>query len=396
MSLPLSVFRHRPRRPLACPLFVLVMLFAACIGQGAKGTRPDNICSGDILPSIVREGEGDVSGVVTPKELGCKVLNRLLQPDESPIAADRRVMWHQPVKPFLPSINTSCYSALRDVVFASNSTKSYFVLDDYCVLGEQPRAIDIRRLSIRKADLLEQANQGPKSLAENEVNQVITYWWPSAESAGGAAASPFVLHVSTDPTISMAISWGMDLTASGAHLIVGTSPTGTAGDKPTITAISTTNGSHVSVTAPADVYSGVSFNPNRTHLFVADIVHPIKILSTAVGESGLPINSSKEWRTINELSSRGDLNVSDVSFRRQTFVADGRCDVVATADGCNIFATDGKLGLLRWLKLDSPCSTAHSVVTVAAIPDDRFHGLALHEYGGELFLFVGGNLFKFK
>ncbi|GBG90395.1 hypothetical protein CBR_g50643, partial [Chara braunii] len=428
---------------------------------GAKGTRPDNICSGDILKnlnSIVDEGEGAVSAVISPKELACKVLNRL-RPDESPISADRRVMWHKPVEPFLPSINTSintsCYSALRDVVFASNSTKFYFVLDEYCV-GGQPRSINVRRLSIRKADLLEQANQGSKSLAENEVNQVITYWWPSAESAGAAAASPFVLDISTDQTNPMAISWGMDLTASGAHLIVGTSPTGTGGGKPAIAAISTTNGSHVSVTAPADVLSGLSFNPNRTHLFIADIVHPIKILSTAVGESGLPINSSKEWRTISELSGRGDLNVSDVSFRRQTFVADGRCmyfldrinsrvwgvdpllsssfsssspsaatliaeygqgggdaegydghgssfkwsgDVVATPDGCNIFATDGKLGLLRWLKLDSPCSTARSVVTLAAMPDDRFHGLALHEYGGELFLFVGdsyGNLFEFK
>ncbi|GBG77283.1 hypothetical protein CBR_g23612 [Chara braunii] len=338
------------------------------------------------------------------------------------------VLLQSPVNPFLPygpnddSNQRLCYTVMYDILTVSNSSKIYYILYEYCIIDNELRP---QRFSIRKADL-EEVHQGSKTLAEDEL---ITYWWPDTEAQGPALSRGFILTASNDANASMASLSGMDVTANEAYLIVSTRATNGV-SAPSLASISTSNGSRVSVISPVD--GGLSLNPNSTHLFLADGVVPCRILSAAVGESGLPINPG-EWNTVRQFTSMLNAN-----FGRQSFVADGRClyvrdefgdrvwgidpltsssssaatlvagselhgsddgdglsasfgsvlGTVTTADGCNVFAADFNNGLLRWLKLDSPCSTARQVVTVAKHASEGVRAVALHEYGGELLLYV--------
>ncbi|GBG89347.1 hypothetical protein CBR_g49057 [Chara braunii] len=83
----------------------------------------------------------------------------------------------------------------------------------------------------------------------------------------------------------------------------------------------------------------------------------------------------------------------------------GLLDIVATDDGCNLFcigtppspslsevsSSNSSGSSIYWVTLDSPCAASGSVKTVARADGFALHGVALHQFDGKLFLYVGSN-----
>ncbi|GBG92161.1 hypothetical protein CBR_g54513 [Chara braunii] len=225
----------------------------------------------------------------------------------------------------------------------------------------------------------------------------------------------------------MARVFCLDVNREGDQLVTVATPS--IGTQSSVVWLSTATGNRTSVEITADFVWSVAFNPKKTELFISDIDDPVRILSMGVTESGR-LDASGTWKEVSNFST-GDSNIASAVFDSSSFLPDESClyfadgdynqvwaidprsasatatlvggsgkswsvdgdgpNAVATPDGCNVFVTGQGRGLLRWLKLDAPCSKATSVQDVARYSAGGLSGLALRQAGSELSLHIGAS-----
>ncbi|GBG90860.1 hypothetical protein CBR_g51366 [Chara braunii] len=386
---------------------------------------PLSAASPDAPPSFVASPALSTSG---PKpQSGFVLSNTALLPSS-------RVVWfHTATPPFLFSRATklSCGSFVYDLAFAALSTAFYVVLGEYCFTQD---VITRHRESFWKADLA-QANHDPNGLGHEEL---LSYWWPYVEGSGSAEQTPSIQYPGLNDSSLMASVDAMVLSRTEESLIVLSNPSvNPERAYSTISTLSTENGSRSSKSLTVTAAASLTFNPNKTKLYIALAHGPVRILSTPVDESGIPIDGA-QWKEVRTFSPGDDHDIKAVMFSSQSFVSDERClyfgdsenlrvwgidplasgtpdpvlvagsgarglvdkdglnssfnnltNIVATPDGCNVFVIDYYYGVLRWLQLDSPCSLARSVTTVASY--SGLQTLRLRQSGDDHCLYVGAD-----
>ncbi|GBG90859.1 hypothetical protein CBR_g51365 [Chara braunii] len=323
----------------------------------------------------------------------------------------------------------NCRSVIRRLVFHPNGSEFYYILDENCFSND---TLLSKRMSLRKAVL--------GRIHSTDDHPVLSYWWRFAEGSGPRENSSFIWTSVDHANISMETLYSLDVTKLGDHLVM----VARSGNKEAnIVSMSLSDGYRTSVPVPAVWPESLALNPEKTRLYLADVCPPLRLLSVAATDSALPVERA-EWTTVRIFGVNSEPNISRVIFTPQSFVFAETClyfiddttdrvwgidissssdprpvagsgqkgsidgdgfsssfrslkDVVTTPDGCNVFVADYYYGLIRWLKLDSPCSTARGVETVARYTE--LSALALHQSADELSLYVGasdGSVFELK
>ncbi|GBG75968.1 hypothetical protein CBR_g21210 [Chara braunii] len=349
------------------------------------------------------------------------------------LLSSRFVWLHTATPPFLlpDTKKLSCRLSATDLVFPAQSTAFYIMLVEHCFTQGD---VTHHRYSLWKADLA-QADHDASGLGHEEL---LSYWWPYVEGSGSAEKTPFIQYAGANDTLLMAAVYAMVLTRTEESLIVLSNPSvNPEFTYSTISTLSTTNGNRSSKSLTVSTAVSLTFNPNKTKLYITQGVGPSRILSTPVQESGMPIDGA-QWQEVKTFSPGDDQDIKSIAFSSQSFVSDERClyfldienvrvwgidplasnttnpvlvagsglrglvdkdglnssfnnltDIAATPDGCNVFVIDYYYGVLRWLQLDSPCSLARRVTTVASYSE--LQTLRLRQSGDDYCLYVGAN-----
>ncbi|GBG87300.1 hypothetical protein CBR_g45359 [Chara braunii] len=338
------------------------------------------------------------------------------------------------------------------MVFVHNSTIFYYILDQRRFPPVGIPTMSHQMLSFIKGDLLPIRQGGGGNPGGNDsliVPEVISYWWPYDTPDGSPISTPVLFNASENGS-DLALVHGMEITGSGSHLVLSTvrrEPNHLPGAS-RLTFLSVGDGRRNSTLLPAaDRLWDLSYNPPKTDLLMIDKQKPARLLSIPVDDDGMPVNASALTIVKTFLSSSGSDSLEEVDMSRQCFVSKGSCmyfreetrgmlyaidtkstsrrithiaggpgsdplgdgptlnasfsdlrDMVVTPDGCNIFVSELE-GYVRWIKLNVPCQAGGMVETVARHNSARLWGLALHDYAGRLYLYVGtddGRLFELE
>ncbi|GBG93162.1 hypothetical protein CBR_g59765 [Chara braunii] len=341
-----------------------------------------------------------------------------------------------------------CGSAIFHLVVAEPSQVDmeadkamiYYVLDELCIAPNASitdRAISIRNASFSLAD------RSPSLLNAHDNNTLVTYWWPASSPNGTKVSERQLLKLGLNMSSWVAVKtvfyYGLDLSRSQSNLVVSSQPYD-VGRMRIITSVSVIDGSRSSIDLGLSSLESLALDPANNTLYISDNIVPSpKILSVPVSESGLPTARGDQSQV---LGTFGDTKVSSIRFGPNSFVSGGSCmyfrddqqqrvwgfdprrsssssdatlvagsghDVqnvddanttfyrmqalVATPDGCNLFVTDemGGTGMVRWLKLERPCSLATRVEVVANHTGIGSSSLALHVAEGRVILFLGSS-----
>ncbi|GBG67381.1 hypothetical protein CBR_g518 [Chara braunii] len=373
------------------------------------------------------------------------------------LKAKRLVLHYTPQLAVLADLSPSderyCNWLIRDLVFPpspdnlSSIVSFYYVLDERCYASGN-RTEDERLMSIRKANVNITSPEAQGAEAPSHLD-VITYWWPLGEPKGPRKTSPIVWQSYNSSSVPMAAFSGMELSRLGTNLIFGSHRTsGTMTSQ--VTFVSLAYGSRSSAAIDAEWVDGFAFNQNKTKLYISDPVERPRLYSFPLGEGEIPLDNRPLYRTEQIFSGGvdGGPNVTSLKFGSQSLTSDGKClyfvdhesnrvwganltsdplnatliagsgqagkddgvamrssfeglrSVVVTPDGCNLFTTEvSPPGTLRWLQLDEPCGKATTVATLAQTVNWGLWGLALHDDGTKLALYVGtnrGHLFQLE
>ncbi|GBG87288.1 hypothetical protein CBR_g45347 [Chara braunii] len=319
----------------------------------------------------------------------------------------------------------------------------YYVLDEMCLAPDG--SVTDKTISIRKASF-SLADRPPSLLNANDNNTLVTYWWPASSPNGTKVSDRIFVKMGVNMSSSVAdtrVFYGLDVSRSQSNLVVSSEPYDVGGTR-IITSVSVIDGSRSSIDSGVSSLESLALDPANNTLYISDnsATSP-KILSVPVSDSGLPTAGGDLSQV---LSTFGDTRVSSIYFGPYSFVSGGSCmyfrddqqnrvwgfdphhssstfnvtlvagsalsgergvqnvddanttfyrmqALVTTPDGCNLFVTDeiDGNGLVRWLKLDRPCSLATRVEVVAKHNGIGSSSLALHIAEGRVILFVGSS-----
>ncbi|GBG87280.1 hypothetical protein CBR_g45339 [Chara braunii] len=323
----------------------------------------------------------------------------------------------------------------------------YYVLDEFCFApngSKTERVTSIRSASFSLGD------RAPSPLDANDSNTLLTYWWPASSPNGTKITDRPLVKLGVNMSSSLAdaaVFYGLDLTRSQSNLDVSSEPYDVGGRR-IITSVSVIDGSRSSIDPGVSSLQSLALDPaDNNTLYISDNSETSpKILSAPVSDSGLPAAGGNLSQVLN---MSGDPRVSSIDFGPYSFVSGGSCmyfrddeqnrvwgfdprrssspsssadiklvagsgipgsramqklddanttfnrmrALVTTPDGCNLFVTDeqGGHGLVRWLKLERPCSLATRVEVVANHTGTESSSLALHRAKGGLRLLLGSS-----
>ncbi|GBG92390.1 hypothetical protein CBR_g55297 [Chara braunii] len=340
----------------------------------------------------------------------------------------------------------SCGNIIRNIVVDSLQNILYYILEEKCVQLGTNRDTHWRQ-SYRRVDLRNVSAGGGVS---NGLpgGEVVSYWWAGDEPSGPApSTAEVVLNPETTDSNTMTTCTGMDLSSSGSHLVLGTEAKRVL--KSNVAVLSTSDGSRSTIPTDASLLSSLAFTPNRSRVYTVDeSPMDFKLLSAAAveGAGGIPLSGASVFEVVGSVVRNGNPKVGAMAFGPESFDPEGNClyfvdadvdkvwgidllsasktptviagsgtgtpqdgdalmasfsgptAVAVTADGCNLFVSQTN-GLVRWVKLGSPCGVARSVQTVAAYSTAGLQGLALRANGTGLNVYVGssdGHVFELE
>ncbi|GBG90364.1 hypothetical protein CBR_g50612 [Chara braunii] len=351
------------------------------------------------------------------------------------------VVAHRDFAPPNRSSTTRCISVVTDIVASSADPTFYYSVQDVCVGGEgtllDPAHISHVSFSLWRGNSSSTRGSSGASAPltfQDDDRSLITYWWPHLVPNGTRVSNRTTLasgSVVTNRTI-MATPLGLDIASDGTHLVLITVPVVNIPVPLLVASVSAVDGSRLSIPLEVDGSPSFTMDPAKSRLYIAEVATPLRFLSPDVDETGLPTAPDQLSATGQTLKG---VNFSDVTFTSQSGIADGSClyftddkrlwgidprtynsslvagsgadkvddgdgdtaafnnlhRVVTTPDGCNVFVTETgeEHDVVRWIKLDSPCSKAKEVKTVARYQHGTAAGLALHFFDGQLRLYVG-------
>ncbi|GBG92987.1 hypothetical protein CBR_g58072 [Chara braunii] len=340
----------------------------------------------------------------------------------------------------------SCSSIIQNIVVHQTQTHFFYLLKEMCY-DYANRTELLTRYSVRRADLA--------SHSETVVvgRQLLTYWWLANNASGDANRSPDIDGIGAIGRQAMAFLYGsMAPSTNGKYLLLAT---GIKYGVPShIVFLNAENGSRLAFKVDAYNPQSVAFDARTSRLYIADFKpnETLRILSAVltIGENDLPTGRVISFGNAATFTPASYPTIKDVQFGAQSLDPGGLClyvgdeknhtvrainltapdasspivvaglgtkgdddgdalkatfsspfEPVVTADGCNLFVAQGggTTGRLRWVTLDSPCSRARNVSTVAVYPSKGLRSLALNDDGTYLHLYVGtrdGHVFKLE
>ncbi|GBG91534.1 hypothetical protein CBR_g52568 [Chara braunii] len=343
--------------------------------------------------------------------------------------------------PFVASLtftDGNCEAAVRSIVLAPNSSAFFFILDERC---DDPVLLSL--VSIKQGDF---------GAAGGEAS-TISYWWRGTD--GNMTGPP------TNATMCKESQCDRDMDDPAA-LTISTSPSklllcGSRRPYPHqswLTELSVLDGSRVSVQLPMAGAGALSWDRDKSTLFLASsILPPTRISSSSsnltFNADGLLANQTLSLSTVLEFDEHQEVwNMSQPYFSPQSFTRDGLClyfidridrgqvwgldlvtknvtlvagsglppdeqavegstatqgrhtdgssssisssdglesqfafgklqDLAVTGDGLNVFVGDSAWGWGRviWIQVDSSCSPARRVATLATYRVEQLSGV---------------------
>ncbi|GBG87618.1 hypothetical protein CBR_g45770 [Chara braunii] len=268
--------------------------------------------------------------------------------------------------------------------------------------------------------------------------ELITYWFPVSEPDGPRVSYPMSYNYTNSSRIPMYMFSTLEISELGTNLIAGVHNPAEA--KSRVAVVSTALGNRSTVLTDTFRLWSLAFNPARTKLYITNAMSPIRLLSADTRDGDTLIDNWTTFKAVEAFTAAAAVHsISSIYFVKQSFVPDGSClyftdnlqakvwsitapdlpevnltlvagsggaatvdgpargasfgllrEVVTTAEGCNLFVTeDSTPGYVHWIKLDSPCSMGVAVEPILRSNDSGFWGLALHDDGVDLYLYVG-------
>ncbi|GBG67384.1 hypothetical protein CBR_g521 [Chara braunii] len=350
----------------------------------------------------------------------------------------------EPEAPFRDDPNTGriCSSYIFSIQVwedEDGAVSLYYGVSESCDHGSDGTD-KVVRMSERKADI--------RSVGEHLsiADELITYWFPVSGPDGPRVSYPVSYNYTNISRTPMYMFTPFEISELGSY-----DPEGKV--KSRVTVVSTTMGNRSTVLTDSGQLMSLASNPARTKLYITDetpvsaVTPPkIRLLSANTTDDDTLIDNSTIFKMDDHFTDdAGVRSISSVHFLRQSSFADGSCvyftdrkfprvwsiiapdvpkvnpthpsrlvpvagsgrettfdgsvpdvsfrqlrDVVTTAEGCHLFVTeDGPPGNVRWIKLSTPCARADTVETIFRSDASGFWGLALHDDGVDLYLYVG-------
>ncbi|GBG62916.1 hypothetical protein CBR_g34288 [Chara braunii] len=355
-------------------------------------------------------------------------------PDELFTSTPTIALFHGNTTKSFPTTGDSdwCGPVIRSIVATPLNPVIYYLLEEVCVRDDK---VLERLMSVRKANLSTVETEPIN--AEEDESLVVTHWWPFSMQNGTRFSERMKELGNGTSSQWMARFDGLLMAADGSHLLLPTMSTGGV-SAAAITSLSSVDGSRLSVPVPAGVGTPSSYtlNPNQTLLYITVAGPPVWLISSSVGDVGLPIVDDNDTPMGKRPLQGAGQGVSSAKFTSQSVISDGSClyfndqgrqrvwgldpltfsttlvagsgldgvvngdgfnasfkmlkEVAATPDGCDVFVVENDdPGRVRWLMLDSPCTTAKKVETPLVYTKTGLESLALHYYGNRLKLYVG-------
>ncbi|GBG92389.1 hypothetical protein CBR_g55296 [Chara braunii] len=371
--------------------------------------------------------ERGLQGVLGAAESECPPLNNPFL-----LTACRTVVEHQPDPLFQdsPFGTDNCVVVIQNIVYAADGMQFYYILQQEC-LGPDGQ-FSKKSLSYMEANLT--------SVSGLATTRVLSHWWP-AQSPNGAPPENNTLFLPNQGMPFMAEATGTEMSKMGTHLLLTTLSAGPS-DLSWVVLLSIADGSRLSLPIQAELAAGLTFNPEKTKLYVTDVYDPSEILVAPVIAPDVPTRLG-----MNRAVQFGPLtgtNMSQPVIGPYSFSADGSClyfvdqvydrlwtfaplsnevkpiavssddtsvpfgsnvvnvsmgghpsDLAVTSDGLNVFFTT-LWGELYHLTMSAPCGTPSDVEKLAEHDTAGFRGLALNEAEGKLLVgTTHGLIFEF-